>query len=57
VTLQIPPAPSKVSEAGSKAIVGCRFQSFEINRLEMVDPNIASWNQIARWLRRVEALR
>lgn len=37
--------------------VGRRFQSFEINNLEMVDPRRSSWNQIADWLKTVDAVR
>jgi hypothetical protein len=37
--------------------VGWRFQSFKINDFEMVDQAIASWNHVAGWLHRVEALR
>jgi hypothetical protein len=36
---------------------GLGFQVFEINDLEMVDQNGASWNQIAPWLERLDALR
>ena len=31
--------------------------SLEINRLEVVDQNIASWNPVISWLRRIERLK
>jgi hypothetical protein len=43
--------------AGSIDGAGWRFQSFEINDLELVDQNSASWNQIFDWLSRLEGLR
>jgi hypothetical protein len=43
--------------SGSIDEVGWRFQSFRINDLELVDQNIASWNQIALWLRQLQELR
>jgi hypothetical protein len=33
------------------------FQTFRMSDLELVDQNRASWNRIARWLGRMEALR
>ena len=42
---------------GSINEVGRRFQSFRIKGLELVDQNIASWNQIGPWLKRLDALR
>jgi hypothetical protein len=36
--------------------VGSRFQSFEINDLEMVDQNSASWNQMFSWLKHLDGL-
>jgi hypothetical protein len=36
--------------------VGAEIQLFEINSLEVVSQTFASWNQIAGWLRRLEAL-
>ena len=41
---------------GSINEVGRRFQSFRINSLELVDQNIASWNQVTEWLQRLERL-
>jgi hypothetical protein len=37
--------------------MGRRFQPCRINDLEMVDQNIASWNQIAGWLRQLDLIR
>ena len=50
------PTCARTECAGSIDKVGGRFQSFGINNLEMVDQNIASWNRLANWLRRVEVL-
>jgi hypothetical protein len=48
-----------LTESGGRSTddVGSRFRVFEINDLEMVDQNSASWNRTADWLRRIEALR
>jgi hypothetical protein len=46
-----PPTGGSINE------VGWRFQSFEINDLELVDQNSASWNPLLSWLRQLEALR
>ena len=32
---------------------GYDFQSFGVNDLEMVDPDFASWNRIAAWLKSI----
>ena len=36
---------------------GCLIQFFEINNLELVDQNSASWNRIAVWLRQLDLVR
>jgi hypothetical protein len=41
---------------GSNNRMGYRFQSFEINDLEMVGQTSASWKQITEWLRRVNSV-
>jgi hypothetical protein len=43
--------------SGSINEVGWRFQSFRINDLELVAQTIASWNQIASWMKQLECLR
>jgi hypothetical protein len=50
-TMGSPPTGGSINE------VGWRFQSFEINDLELVDQNSASWNPLLSWLRQLEALR
>lgn len=37
--------------------MGRRLQVLEINDLEMVDPRLDIWNQVASWLRTLESVR
>jgi hypothetical protein len=50
-------APRGILTAGSQTRVGCRSQSFESNRLEMVGQNSVSWNRIAVWLGHLNLIR
>lgn len=50
--LSAAPAPT-----GSKIDVGRRSQSFEINKLEVVDQTSGSWNQMLSWLRQLDRVR
>lgn len=43
--------------AGSIDYSRSKFQSFGINRLELVSLTFASWNQFVDWLRRLDTLR
>jgi hypothetical protein len=43
--------------AGSIDSLGSRFVPFRIIRLELVDQNIGSWNQVAGWLKQLDGLR
>jgi hypothetical protein len=42
---------------GSIDYLELKFQSFGINRLDLGTQTFVSWNQIAIWLRRLEAVR
>jgi len=46
-----------VARARSTDGVGCRFQIFGINDLEVVTLNFARWNLIRSFLREVKSLR